>query len=78
MSADAFIQCRVTSEMKAFVQSLAAREQITESELVRQLLEAVLRSSAGSAIVSLEGTEAPNREARLSVRLDPDDWLVLK
>jgi hypothetical protein len=78
MSADAFIQCRVTSETKALVQSLVAREQITESVLVRQLLEVVLRSSAGDAVVVLDGTETPNRETRLSVRLDPNDRLLLK
>ena len=46
MAADAFIQCRVTSETKALIQVLADRERITESALVRQLLEVVLRTSA--------------------------------
>jgi hypothetical protein len=46
--------------------------------LVRQLLELVLRSSAGDAVVVLDGTETPNREMRLSVRLDPNDRLLLK
>lgn len=78
MSADAFIQCRVTPGTKALVQALATREQITESVLVRQLLEVVLRASASSAICPCEGTETPSRETRLSVRLDPNDRLLLK
>jgi hypothetical protein len=44
--ADAFIQCRVTPEMKTLLRTRAEREQITESALVRQLLEVVLGKSA--------------------------------
>jgi len=78
MSADAFIQCRVTSETKALIQALADREQITESTLVRQLLEVVLRTSAVSGVPRVGEIERPNRETRLSVRLDPSDRLLLK
>jgi hypothetical protein len=39
MPADAFIQCRVTPEVKSPVRALAEREQITESALVRELLQ---------------------------------------
>lgn len=77
MSADAFIQCRVTSETKALIQALAARERITESVLVRQLLEVVLRTSAVSGMPRLEVTERPHRDTRLYVRLDPNDRLLL-
>jgi hypothetical protein len=35
MPADAFIQCRVTPEMKTLVRALAEREQITERERER-------------------------------------------
>jgi hypothetical protein len=78
MSADAFIQCRVTSEAKALIQTLADRERITESALVRQLLEVVLRTSAVSGIPRPDGTQRSHREIRLSVRLDPNDRLLLK
>ena len=43
MSADAFIQVRVAPEVKARLQALAERENITESALVRQLLLTMLR-----------------------------------
>ncbi len=43
MSADAFIQVRVAPEVKARLQALAERENITESALVRRLLLTMLR-----------------------------------
>src|SRR5580658_4532700 len=38
MAAEAFVQCRVTAEIKTLLRVLAEREKITESALVRQLL----------------------------------------
>src|ERR1700676_785548 len=76
MAADAFIQCRVTPEIKALVRSLARRDQITESALVKQLLEVVLRSSAAAGLSRLEPQRSP-RDMRLYVRLDPNDRLLL-
>jgi hypothetical protein len=75
MKADAFIQCRVTPEMKALVQRIAQREQITESALVKQLLSVVLRSSMVEELPTIEGRV--KRPARLSVRLEPQDHLLL-
>jgi len=76
MAADAFIQCRVTPEIKALVRALARRDQITESALVKQLLEVVVRSSAADGFSSLAPQRAP-RDMRLYVRLDPNDRLLL-
>ena len=78
MAADAFIQCRVTPETKAFIRALADRERITESVLVRQLLEVVLRTSAVRAIPRADEEPRSNRDVRLYVRLDPSDRLLLK
>ena len=78
MAAEAFIQCRVTSETKALIQALADRERITESALVRQLLEVVLRTSEIGGTLLLDGQPTPNRDIRLYVRLDPSDRLLLK
>jgi Bacterial mobilisation protein (MobC) len=77
MGSDAFIQCRVTPEMKALVRALAERDQMTESALVKQLLEVVLRTSALAPLPTLEAVEKPNRDARLYVRLDPEDLSLL-
>ena len=77
MAADAFIQCRVTSETKALIQALADRERITESALVRQLLETVLRTTTGGVTPATGSPERVTRDARLSVRLAPDDRALL-
>lgn len=45
MSQFALIACRVPLETKARVRQLAEREGITESTLLRQLLEVVLRTA---------------------------------
>ena len=77
MPADAFIQCRVTPEMKTLVHALAEREQITESALVKQLLQVVLRTAALQGFPKLDALDRPNRDARLYVRLEPDDRQLL-
>jgi antitoxin component of RelBE/YafQ-DinJ toxin-antitoxin module len=77
MSADAFIQCRVTSETKALIQAVADRERITESTLVRQLLETVLRTATVGADLGVDPPAKVSREARLSIRLAPDDRAFL-
>jgi hypothetical protein len=77
MPAEAFIQCRVTPEMKTLVRALAERERITESALVKELLQVVLRTAALQGFPRLDELDRPNRDARLSVRLEPDDRQLL-
>ena len=77
MTAEAFVQCRVTPEVKTLLRMLAEREQITESALVRQLLEVMLRRSAADGFPKLEALEKMSRDARLSVRLAPEDRILL-
>jgi antitoxin component of RelBE/YafQ-DinJ toxin-antitoxin module len=77
MTADALHQCRVTSEMKTLARALAEREGITESRLIRQLLEVVLRTSALTDLPPPVLRYQADREARLSVRLHPDDRVLL-
>lgn len=78
MAVPPFIAARVTPEMKSLLRVLAEREQKTESALVRELLEVVLRTSAVDGTPRLDEKPRPNREIRLSVRLDPNDRLLLK
>lgn len=77
MAAPPFIAARVTTETKSQLRRLAEREQITESALVRQLLETVLRTSGGEGPSNLDPPEKVSRGARISVRLAPDDRLLL-
>lgn len=75
MARDAFIQCRVTKEMKALVRRLAEREQITESALVKQLLQVLLRQSMHAELPPAE--KRTKRHSRLYVRLEPSDRQLL-
>src|SRR5437660_1137392 len=78
MPADAFIQCRVTPEIKTLIRALANREQITESALIKELLEVMLRSSAAKGFPKLEELQRTSRDTRLYVRLHPNDRLLLR
>jgi hypothetical protein len=64
--------------MKTLLQTLAEREQLTESALVRQLLEVTLRISAKEGFPKLEVLEKVSRDARVYVRLAPDDRMLLR
>jgi len=77
MAAEAFVQCRVSPEIKTLLRTLADREQITESALVRQLLEVMLRRSALDGFPKLEALDKASRDARLTVRLAPEDRILL-
>ncbi|MGH9356241.1 MAG: plasmid mobilization protein [Terriglobia bacterium] len=78
MAADAFIQCRVTSETKALIRALADQQQVTESALVKRLLDMVLSSAVALGIPKSEPVDRHCRDARLYVRLDPNDRLLLR
>ena len=78
LTADAFVQCRVTAEIKTLVRALAKREQVTASALIKQLLQVVLRSSAAAGFPRLEEPQRSSRDMRLYVRLNPNDRLLLR
>ena len=78
MTEFALIACRVTSETKARVRRLAERDGITESALLRQLLDVVLRTAAPDDPPTIEAAGKVNRDARLNVRLEPEDWRLLR
>jgi len=78
VAADAFIQFRVTPEVKTLLRTLAQREQISESALVRQLVEAMLRTQRQAEPPQLAEVETPSRDARVYVRLDEDDRVRLR
>jgi predicted DNA binding CopG/RHH family protein len=72
------IACCVTSEMKARVRALANRDGITESTLVRQLLDTAVRTSAAADVPTRAAPERVSRQTRLYVRLAAEDWRLLK
>jgi hypothetical protein len=77
MTADAFIQFRVTPAVKTLLRGLADREQLTESALVRQLVETMLRMQLQAGVPKLAEMERVSRDSRLYVRLNVDDRKLL-
>jgi hypothetical protein len=77
MTTHPFIAARVTPEMKRLVRELADRGQISESALVKQLLDVLLQTSTLPQFPTLERRPA-KRDARLYVRLGPEDRMMLK
>ena len=74
----ALIACRVTSQTKACVRRLAEREGITESALLRQLLDVALQTAGLDEPPTREPLDKVNRDARVNVRLEPEDWRLLR
>jgi hypothetical protein len=77
MADHALIACRVTLETKAWVRRLARRDGITESALIKQLLDVVLRSS-GLDEPTVAQPDKVNRQGRLYVRMETQDLRLLQ
>ena len=78
MAVDALVRCRVGEETKVLLQSIAVREHVTESALVRQLLETLVRTSTTESLASGESDDTELRGERMSIRMSPDDRLLLR
>jgi hypothetical protein len=77
MTDHALIACRVTLETKARVRRLAQRDGITESALIKQLLDIVLRSS-GLEEPTVAPPDKVNRQGRLYLRMETQDLRLLQ
>ncbi len=77
MAADHFIAARVSSETKARLRTLAAKRQLSESALLKDLLDLTLGGPAVPELDDAEPVARVARDARLYVRLRPDDQLLL-
>jgi hypothetical protein len=79
VNADQIIAVRVSSETKARLRALAERQQLSESALLRRLVELVLLKAGLSPIITETPSGArPLRTARLMIRLGADDQLLLR
>lgn len=79
MSGSPCIQCRVSPETKARLRALAQQRQLTDSALLKRLVEGALFQAAGlSEQEASTPVEPIRRGARLYVRLRPDDHLLLR
>ncbi len=77
MVASHFIAARVSSEMKARLKTLAEQRQLSESALLKRLLELTLDGAAEPKLGNPGGARRVTRVARLYLRLRPDDQLLL-
>jgi predicted DNA-binding ribbon-helix-helix protein len=78
MATPHLIAASVSPEMKAQFRGFAERQQMTESALVKQLVDLAMR---GAAAIDVDVLKPPGRRlrgSRTSVRLHPDDKLLLR
>lgn len=78
MTTASCIQCRVTAETKAHLRAIARRQQLTESAFLRRLVDMTLQSAAAVSPEASGDGVPPVRTARLTIRLLPDDQLLLR
>jgi hypothetical protein len=78
MTANLLIAARVTPEIKTRFAGLAHQQGVTESALLKGLVEAALVSIVGVKSPSPDFIERVNASGRLSIRLRSDDLLMLR
>jgi antitoxin component of RelBE/YafQ-DinJ toxin-antitoxin module len=65
MAADSFIQCRVSAETKEALHAAAERQQLSESALVKRMIDLMLHTAAPPAVTAVPSDNQPTRLARL-------------
>jgi lysophospholipase L1-like esterase len=78
MAAEAFIQCRVAPTTKAALRAAAERQQISESALLKRMLDLVLHTAGAPDTGAVKGADRPSRHVRLYVRLTTGDSQLLQ
>ena len=77
MAANSCIQCRVTPQTKSRLRVVAQEHQLTESALLKRLVETVLLQAAGASAVGLSGPiDSVSRGARLRPTASGRLWLL--
>lgn len=72
------LKTRVTQETKRIVESVACRQQITESAWLRRLITATLQSTGVTAETAPNLADETARASRLTIRLLEEDRLLLR
>lgn len=78
MAAEAFIQCRAPQATKAALRAAAERQQLTESALLKRMLELILHTAGAVDAGGVTTADRPARQARLYVRLTVGDRQLLQ
>jgi hypothetical protein len=76
MAGNPCIQCRVSREAKARLHAIADERGVTESALLKKLVDVALLQSTG--VHAAEPLGAVSRNARAFVRLRPEDHFLLR
>jgi hypothetical protein len=78
MNADQFIAARVSSETKMRLRKLAKRQQLSESALLKRLIDLMLQTVGVDAPGRTEQAGKPVRDVRVTIRLQADDRILLQ
>jgi predicted transcriptional regulator len=78
MASSPCIQCRVSSETKKKLQELAQQQQLTESALIKRLIDVMVQCGGEASAKVSKPVEAVTRGMRIYVRLRPEDHLLLR
>jgi hypothetical protein len=79
MAGNPCIQCRVSREAKARLHAIAQDRGVTESDLLKKLVDVALLQSTGTPDLNVaEPVGAVARNARVFVRLRPEDYVLLR
>jgi hypothetical protein len=78
MAADSLISARVTADTKARFAAGAQSQGLSESALLKRLVAAFLTTAVAVNSESIAPVEPVARSGKLSVRLRPNDLLLLR
>jgi len=78
VAANSFIQCRVSPATKEALRGAAERRQLSESALVKRMVELLLHTAAPLDTTAVHSDVRPTRLTRLYVRLSSGDWSLLR
>jgi hypothetical protein len=72
------VKTRVTPDTKRIIQTLAQRQQLTESAWLRRLIEVTLQTAGANRSDEIDPAETEIRATRLTIRLVAEDQLLLR
>jgi hypothetical protein len=78
MASSPCIQCRVSPETKTKLRALAQQQHLTESALLKRVVDVVIHAGGGANSKVSERGEPVTRGTRICVRLRPEDHLLLR
>ncbi len=78
MASSPCIQCRVDSQTKSELRALAGRQGLTESALLKRLVDLMLQTANAAAVTTVAVESSVLRDSRLTIRLAADDQGLLR